>query len=313
MFARHLLAFAALLQIGTVTLAHLAAWHDGMYCRNGTSGTDEANDYTVVKPLYQLPKKDWWLHGLDGCTKFPPAPGKFLELPAGKEFAVEIASNRGKTSLSFNGRFASNWPDGNNYPEDYNVPSCIASPNLHAQNNSQAAGTAFAISYQSDIERVTPENLVVFSVKYHTPWKRVTTYSVPAALPACPEGGCHCAWAWIPNGCGQPNMYQQAFRCKVTGATSTSPVAPGKPPVWCEDDPSKCTTGAKQMLYWNQQDGNNIWVQGLDKSGSPKSPAYNSKCGFFEGAQNDIFSTAPGKERRCAAKRKRGSAGRRVS
>lgn len=108
-------------------------------------------------------------------------------------------------------------------------------------------------------------------------------------------------------------MYQQAFRCKVTGATSTAPVAPAKPPVWCEDDPSRCTKGAKQMLYWNQQEGNNIWVQGLDKAGAPRSPAYNSKCGFAEGAQNDIFATAPGKERRCAAKTKRASAARRVS
>ncbi len=78
--------------------------------------------------------------------------------PAGKEFTVEIASNRGKTSLSFNGRFASNWPDGNNYPEDYvrnsraihavrgllsadrctmyqNVPSCITSPNRESQSH----------------------------------------------------------------------------------------------------------------------------------------------------------------------------------
>jgi hypothetical protein len=33
-------------------------------------------------------------------------------------------------------------------------------------NESMAAGTAFAISYESDIARVTPENLVVFTVLY---------------------------------------------------------------------------------------------------------------------------------------------------
>jgi len=32
---------------------------------------------------------------------------------------VEIASNRGKTTLSFGGRYTSSWPDGNNYPENY--------------------------------------------------------------------------------------------------------------------------------------------------------------------------------------------------
>ena len=60
---------------------------------------------------------------------------------------VEIASNRGKTSLSFGGQYTSSWPDGNNYPEDYvrlekfhpyilyrspgaqNDPGCIIHPN----------------------------------------------------------------------------------------------------------------------------------------------------------------------------------------
>jgi hypothetical protein len=78
-------------------------------------------------------------------------------------------------------------------------------------------------------------------------------------------------------------MYHQPFKCKVTGATSTTPVATPKPPVWCEDDPSKCVKGAKQMIYWNQQEGNNIQVDGYDLSGEFKSPAYNAKCGFSDG------------------------------
>jgi len=78
-------------------------------------------------------------------------------------------------------------------------------------------------------------------------------------------------------------MYHQAFKCKVTGATATGAVAQGKPPVWCEDDPSKCVKGAKQMLYWNQAEGNNIEVSGFDHAGAHKSPAYNSKCGFADG------------------------------
>jgi len=109
-------------------------------------------------------------------------------------------------------------------------------------------------------------------------------------MPACPLGGCICAWGWVPNGCGEPNMYHQPFKCNVTGATSTTPLATPRPPVWCEDDQSKCVKGAKQMIYWHQQDGNNIAVDGYDLSGSPKSPAYNAKCGFPDGAQDDIFS-----------------------
>ncbi|KAG6816494.1 hypothetical protein H0H87_005575 [Tephrocybe sp. NHM501043] len=117
-------------------------------------------------------------------------------------------------------------------------------------------------------------------------------------------------WGWVPNGCGEPNMYHQGFKCNVTRATATNPLAIAKPPVWCEDDPSKCTKGAKQMIYWNQLDGNNIKVSGQDLSGQPKSPAYNQKLGFPDGkyipcfgvisdimlmissgAQNDIFTS----------------------
>ncbi|KAF9464509.1 hypothetical protein BDZ94DRAFT_1255898, partial [Collybia nuda] len=274
----------------TLTNAHLAAWHKGMYCLNGVDGVVNLNANEAVNPLYDLPKKDWWFHHINKCDNFPPDEGDFLELPAGGDFTVEISANRATTSLSYNGKYATDWPDGKTYPEDYNVPSCITTPNMHTQNQSMAAGTAFAISYQSDIKKVTAENLAVFTVRYHTPWKRIASYSVPAAMPACPPEGCICAWGWIPNGCGQPNMYHQAFKCKVTGATATAPIAAPKPPVWCEDDPARCTKGAKQMIYWNQRDGNNIAVSGLDRSGFPKSPAYNNKCGFPDGAQNDIFA-----------------------
>jgi len=280
----------------TTVNAHLCAWNKGMFCLNGSSGSVDLNTADPVTPLYQLPMSQWWFHHLNNCDEFPPAEGDFLELPAGGDFTVEIASNQAKTTLSYNGRDATDWPDGNTYPEDYNVPSCITSPNMHTQNQSMAAGTAFAISYVSNIKDVKPDNLAVFTVRYHTPWKRLTSYSVPAAMPACSADGCICAWGWVPNGCGQPNMYHQAFRCKVTGATSTAAVAPPKPPVWCEDDPSKCVKGSKQMIYWNQQEGDNIEVSGMDLSGHPKSPAYNAKCGFSDGAQNDIFAGSGGSQ-----------------
>ncbi|KAJ7592659.1 hypothetical protein C8J56DRAFT_929164 [Mycena floridula] len=272
--------------------AHLAAWHKGMYCLNGPQSTEDLNADSVVHPLYQLDKSDWWFHHVDKCDEYPPAAGDFLELPAGKSFTVEIASNRAKTSLSYNGQDTSEWPDGADYPENRNIPTCITSPNMHTQNETMAAGTAFAISYTSDITKVTPENLVVFSVRLHTPWKRLTSYDVPAALPECPDGGCICAWGWVPNGCGEPNMYQHPFKCKVTGATGTRAVGTPKPPVWCEDNPSKCVTGPKQMIYWNQLNGNNIETDGYDLSGAPRSPAYNGKLGFKDGVQDDIFTGA---------------------
>ncbi|KAJ7932728.1 hypothetical protein B0H13DRAFT_1954416 [Mycena leptocephala] len=246
----------------------------GMYGLNGVSGSINYNSDDVVHPLYQLPKDQWWFHAYNNVPDFPPAEGDFLELPAGKSFTVEIASNRGETTLSFDGAYTSDWPDGKDYPDDYNVDTCITSPNMHTQNQTRAAGTAFAIAYTSDIKQVTAENLAVFTVRYHTPWKRVTSYDVPADMPACPSGGCICAV--LPNGCGQPNMYHVPYRCK--------------PPVWCENNPGACTSGPKQMIYWNQAEGNNIEVDGWDANGDPKSPAYNAKCGFNDGAQDYIFT-----------------------
>ncbi|KAG5642766.1 hypothetical protein DXG03_002145 [Asterophora parasitica] len=287
------LALVTAALFSTLANAHLGAFHKGMYCLDGPTGKVDLNNNNPVNPLYDLPFEQWWFHHVDNCDNFPPKDGDFLELPAGKDFTVEIASNRAKTSLSYNGKYTSDWVDGEVYPANYNNPNCITTPNMHTQNQSMAAGTAFAISYQSDIKKVTPDNLVVFSVRHHTPWLRLTKYDVPKDLPACPPGGCICAWGWVPNGCGIPNMYHQAFKCQVTGATSVTPLAAPKPAVWCEDDQSKCVKGAKQMIYWNQKTGNNIKVSGYDLARSPKSPAYNQKLGFADGAQNDIFAGPP--------------------
>ncbi|RDB14866.1 hypothetical protein Hypma_016410 [Hypsizygus marmoreus] len=275
---------------------HVAAWHKGMYCLNGTTGEDRPDTNDAVNPLFQLSRADWWFHHVNNCDLYPPAPGDFLELPANGAFTVEHAVNRAFTTLSFDGKFTSIFLDGEDHPglgvtPPGQTPTCITEPNIHTQNESMAAGTAFAISYQSDITKVTPENLVVFTVLYNTPWKRIATYSVPN-LPACPSGGCICAWGWVANGCGEPNMYMLPYRCKVTGTTGNAAVAPGIPPVWCEDDPSRCTKGPRQLIYWNQLEGNNIVVSGQDLAGDPRSPAYNTKLGFANGAQTDIFESS---------------------
>lgn len=108
-----------------------------------------------------------------GCDQFPPADDDSLELPAGGSFTVELAHNRAQTTLSFNGQFVSDWPDGQQHPEDWHSLSpdnCLDSNADHLggamyiHNASTAVGTAFAISYKSDISKVTMENLAVFAV-----------------------------------------------------------------------------------------------------------------------------------------------------
>jgi hypothetical protein len=44
-----------------------------------------------------------------------------------------------------------------------------------------------------------------------------------------------------------------------------------------------CVQGAKQMIFWNQLEGDNIEVEGNDFSGNPRSPSYNDKLGFLDG------------------------------
>ena len=123
--------------------------------------------------------------------------------PAGDHFTVEMSGNRAMTTFSYDGRFAKTYGDGEDHPEglgndgnwlvvqplvrwgwaDY-LPTasplriCIQRVNLvytlyllcikvHLIIISLgASGYAFAISYQSDLSKVTLENLVVFTTKY---------------------------------------------------------------------------------------------------------------------------------------------------
>ncbi|KAF5348476.1 hypothetical protein D9756_009594 [Leucocoprinus leucothites] len=318
---RSRVAFIAINLCG-ISLGHIAAWTKGTYCLNGTTpGVDDQNSHLIVDPLYQLHFNDWWMHHVDNCDQFPPAPGDFLEIPALGAFTVEHAVNRAFTTLSYDGQNIATYPDGQDHPDLENSQECIQQPNIHTQNESMAAGSAFAISYTSNLTEVTPTNLVVFSVLYKSvidlsyvtrlnPYNSV--HRGEDSLPIRPPGyllAHRKAWGWVPNGCGTPNMYMHPLRCNVTGPTGNLSLAQPQPPVWCEGNVSACTNGAKQvggtphcvdfwlttrnnpkMIYWNQLEGNNIGVSGQDLSGAPKFPGYDMKCGFADGPQNDIFS-----------------------
>ncbi|CAK7567024.1 MAG: hypothetical protein SEPTF4163_004982 [Sporothrix epigloea] len=285
----------SLLWLTASTSAHIASWNAGMYCKGSNKvGVDSPNNDIVVGPLYQLEKDQWWMQHQRNCDRVPPPAGEFLELPAGQSFMTELARNRAFTSLSYNGTLATDWEDGGKHAYPWRGPGnpaqCLVKNadlkggEAHTRSLETTGGTAWAISYESDISKVTMENLVVFSVRYYSPLFRKTWYDVPADLPACPEGGCYCAWLWIPDGCGQANMYMQNHRCKVTGSTSTKKLGVPKPPVWCKEDPSKCVTGPKQMMAWNQKSGNNVVAPwGM-------TPTYNQRMGYQDGAQDDIFA-----------------------
>ncbi|KZV88442.1 hypothetical protein EXIGLDRAFT_772722 [Exidia glandulosa HHB12029] len=282
--------------------AHQVAWAKGMYCKNGLSKTDSPNESYPINPLFNLTTSGWFLHGQ--CKNYPPPAGEYLSIPANGKFTVEIASNRAWTTFSYGGTKVTDWPDGRVHPNNWSTnitdpnfpPSsvgCIGSPNLHAHGKIDAAGTVFSIAYKSDIKSVKLSDFTVFSVLPNTPFKRLATYQVPN-LPACPSGGCICMWGWVPNGCGQSNMYQLPFKCKVTGAKLTAtPLGKPKVPVWCQSNQKACVKGPKQMVIQYQASGNNVVLPpGMQAEGGWPSPGYNSKMGFTAGAQTDIFVTA---------------------
>jgi len=100
--------------------------------------------------------------------------------------------NRAFTTHSYDGMRTASFGDGKDHPGlgvtmdgKKSNDSCISEPNskkflqllseyyvlrllaaVHAQNETMAAGTAFAISYVSDLKQVTKNNLVVFTVLY---------------------------------------------------------------------------------------------------------------------------------------------------
>ena len=157
-----------------------------MYGFNVTDKTFPYDNRPVV-PLVDLPFDQWWFHGhLD----YPPHPGDFFELPAGKAATAEIACTKGATSY-FSSAHGGDIQNGND--------PCPGSPPaaIHTTGPDDLKGCALAIAYKSNVKDVQPEDFTVFSVNQTCVWDRFTDFAVPERMPACPDGGCLCAWFWI--------------------------------------------------------------------------------------------------------------------
>ena len=79
-------------------------------------------------------------------------------------------------------------------------------------------------------------------------------------------------------------MYMVPYRCKVIPGPEPKTIGSPKPPRWCGDDINNCVGGPKQVMIWNQLDGNNVDVDGTDQWGNSLNPMYNSNWGFPDGA-----------------------------
>ncbi|CAL1716054.1 unnamed protein product [Somion occarium] len=225
-----------------------------------------------------------------GHLDYPPHDGDFFELPAGGTAMSQLSCDKGATSW-----YASSPGGDAGYGGDYPCPGQPLSQ-FHTTGIEDVTGCGLGIAYKSDARSVQPEDFAIFSVNHTCVWYLNTAFQVPSDMPACPEGGCTCAWFWIHSpDSGAEQIYMTGFKCEVTGAHATKPI--GKPAVArrCGADaangvnqatPSNCTVGPKQPLYWYQKERNNMF------EGTYSPPVYNDLYGFADGAQNDIFQAA---------------------
>lgn len=155
----------------------------------GFNVTDQTFPYDnrPVAPLTNYTFDQWWFHGhLD----YPPHPGDFFELPAGQIATTEIGCNKGATTWF-------NSSEGGDIRQGDNVCPNSPTAEYHTTGFDDLKGCALAIAYESDVTKIQPEDFTVFSVNQTCVWTRFTDFAVPARMPPCPEGGCHCAWFWI--------------------------------------------------------------------------------------------------------------------
>ncbi|KZO90691.1 hypothetical protein CALVIDRAFT_542445 [Calocera viscosa TUFC12733] len=269
--------------------AHLAPWDPSMYGFNWTAhnpgwANPGAYDNRPVVPLAGRSYADWWMHG---HQDLPPNEGDYLDLPAGGKFVVQMACDKGATDY-----YASS--DGGDIRDgDWPCPNSD-SDEFHTKDINDTKGCGFGIAYKSDINNVTEADITIFTVNYTCPWYRYQWFDVPAGLPPCDD--CICTFNWIhsPDD-GSMQMYQNGYKCKVTNDGPGKQLQTPQLARRCGDDPDmgrpadpqNCTGGvnggAKQGLYWLQQDGNNMF------EGYYAPPYYNALYGFSDGEQTDIF------------------------
>ncbi|KAI0368587.1 hypothetical protein BV20DRAFT_968942 [Pilatotrama ljubarskyi] len=276
-------SFAFVAVLASAASAHIAAfWHSSMYGFNVTDKTFPYDNRPQV-PLYNMNFDQWWFHGHLG---YPPNEGDFFELKAGGSVTSVLSCDKGATPW-YNSSQGGDVGYGSDSP-------CPGSPTsaYHTTGIDDVKGCALAIAYKSDVNDVKPDDFAIFSVNHTCVWNMYTQFDVPN-LPACPEGGCHCAWFWIHSiDSGSEQIYMNGFKCKVVGDVGTQPLGKPAVPRRCGADPDNglpdprpgnCTIGAKLPMYWYQNEGNNM------PEDTYHAPYYNDLYGFHDGAQHDVF------------------------
>ncbi|KAG9006722.1 hypothetical protein FRB93_008454 [Tulasnella sp. JGI-2019a] len=271
------------------TLAHLCPYHPSMHGFNVTSQTF-SYDNRPMTPLMDLTFDKWWFHG---HMDYPPNDGDVFEFPAGGSAMMEIACNKGLTSYWRTSEGTTDIRQADGFPcpgPGQGYGPGLSQSSLHTNGFADVGGTAIAIVDKMDAKSIQPEDFVVFTVNQTSPWITETYYQVPAQMPACTGAYCYCAWFWVHNDdSGSEQNYMNAFRCKITNVSSQAKaIATPAVPRYCPTDPKNCTQGAQNPFYWYQAERNNM------PNGQYDPPTYQSKYGFANGAQQNIFLGSAG-------------------
>ena len=202
--------------------------------------------------MRDLPFTSWWFHG---HLHHPPAPGKFMVLPAGGVYRGEVSCNRAFTSLGVVEK---------QMEEVYACPKPTKAYDtktgaMHSSDDwgtpvdklKDVTGCSISIAYESDPAKIKPEDFTVISTNWTCPWFKKVDFEIPADLPECPEGGCTCMWGWVHSGLagGQEN-YLLNYRCRVEGAKGKRPLPKRESSHPCLWRPSRVLEkGAANSMY----------------------------------------------------------------
>jgi len=256
-------------------VAHMSMWHPAVYDQEPKNKDSNLNS----NPLAAMTFNEWWWHG---NLNFPPPKGTVFSLPANGAADAWLSTNRAFTPFGYPERVD---PNPRQAPNPWEGSFFTKVDNTHAPHREDVAGCAMGIAYKSDPRSVRPEDFVIFSVVHDCPARFQQAFQIPN-LPACPTGGCQCAWFWIHKSIGGTDqMYMTPFVCNVTNSRADAKpvdVARARAPRKCHN-PAHCTQGPRNPMYWMNTERNNM------AEDYTFAPTYSILYGFAEGAQKDIF------------------------
>ncbi|SGY20159.1 BQ5605_C017g08501 [Microbotryum silenes-dioicae] len=277
----------ALMMVLEKVQGHMTIWSKSMY--------GVGKDFKSVVPGQPCDpigpdlktRDEWWFRG-PAYRALPPPEGEVTELIAGKSVTFEISCHVAWTSFGW-----STTKPGSHLDACPGNPGAYHSgdPLKDSIDENLLSGCALAIADVDDIEKVTPDNLVIFSVQSQCIKQKITSFEVPAAMPPCKGKKCICGWFWLAN-TGAVNFYMTAFDCAVTNPSPTSirPIQfPLLDPYICENHlhNQSCIQVqqkyAKRPIYAYNEPQNVKWVSNEDRAG------YHEKWGWVDGAQEGIF------------------------